>query len=414
MTRASTPTWLSLDRWAEILGVNPIHFSQMFTALGPQGNCGIPWYQHAWQNTDFTSREDVAVAIRDAEMKIASELGYFLLPDWVIDERKQTVRPARPELFSKSSVNVRGMAKSVETDWGYVVSGGQRASSLITAATAVTVSDVDGDGYTETATASVTTTVTDPNEIRAFLPGQAGDFDFEIRPIEVSISGGVATLTFKRWQLVDPDLVLRLNADDTDERLDADTATPYVTTIDVYRIFNDPQSQLNLLWERPPQGCNNCSGSGCVVCAFDTQTGCMFVRDERLGMVAYRPATWDSTDEEFDRAEFTIKRDPEQLRIWYYCGWQSTDPRVLRPRTQLDPYWEKAIVYMSVALLDRDLCSCNNVERFVEYWREDLSRVGAEVSYQVSPEDLSNPFGPTRGAIYAWRQVHRDGRAIRK
>ncbi|NIM48327.1 MAG: hypothetical protein GTO22_03560, partial [Gemmatimonadales bacterium] len=97
MARATTPTWIPLDRWAELLGISPIHFNGMYIDLGPSGDCGDTWYQNAWQQTDFVSREDVAVAIREAEMKIASELGYFMLPDWVIDERKKTVRPVRPE-----------------------------------------------------------------------------------------------------------------------------------------------------------------------------------------------------------------------------------------------------------------------------------------------------------------------------
>ncbi len=349
-------------------------------------------------------------------MKIASELGYFMLPDWVIDERKKTVRPVRPELFSVTSVNVRGLSKSVESDWGYVISGGQRTVTLIEASVATTATDADGDGYAETVTATVNTTVTDLNEIRAFYPGRSGSFDYEIRPIQVSVSGGVATITFSRWQLVEPDQLERLDASDPAQRLDAAVAGNYETTIDVYRIWNDPQSQCNLLWERDPTrvGCGACTGTGCAICAFDTQVGCLHVRDERLGHLAYRPATWDSDEEQFESASFTICRDPEQLRIWYYSGWQSVDPRVSRPRIEMDPYWERAVVYYSAALLDRDICSCKNAERFVDYWREDLSRVGAEVSYQVSPDDLANPLGPTRGGIYAWRQIHRDGRAIRK
>src|SRR3989304_5653327 len=273
MARATTPTWLSLDRFFQILGVNPLHANQLFSSVVPASNCNDAWTQFAYQNPNYTSREDLAQAIRDAEMKIASELGYFLLPDWVADERRETVRPARPELFSRASVNVRGLAKSVERDWGYVISGGQRAETLIDDAVAVTVSDVDGDGYDERAVATVATAVTSPCEIRAFLPGQAGSFAYEIRPITLPIAGGGAVGSHE---------------------------TPIV----VARFWKDPQSQANLLWEHEPSGCSNCNGSGCVECSFSTQTGCLAVRNERLGEVTYRPATWDSVDEQFDTAEF--------------------------------------------------------------------------------------------------------------
>lgn len=415
MSRASTRTKLPLDRWAEILGISPIHFNQMFSDnFGPTSDCGDPFYQYAYQNPLFTSREDVARAIREAEDKIEDELGYYILPDWTEDERKVTTRPAKPELFSTGSVNIRGMHKSIETAHGYLVSGGIRAQSEIELAVTATESDADGDGYDETITASVVTTVTDTNEVRAYLPGRSGEDDYEIRPIEVSIAAGTATLTMKRWQLVDPDLQEHLSAEVPANRIDAEQAASYVTTIDVYRIFNDPQTQVNLLWERPPIGCNNCNGSGCVACGFDTQTGCLFVRDERLGFFAYRPATWDSDDEQFDTASPTVKRDPEQLRVWYYSGWQSTSSRVSRPLVDMDPRFEQAVAHLSVTLLDRDVCSCNNVEGFVDYWNEDLARLGSDVSHQITPKDLGNPFGTARGAIDAWKTINRNGRRIRR
>ncbi len=132
MGRATTRTKLPLDRWAELLGISPIHFNQMFSDnFGPAGDCGDPFYQYAWQNSIFTSREDVARAIREAEDKIEDVLGYFLTPDWTEDERKQTTRPAKPELFSTGSVNIRGMHKSIEVAHGYLVSGGIRAQSKL-------------------------------------------------------------------------------------------------------------------------------------------------------------------------------------------------------------------------------------------------------------------------------------------
>jgi hypothetical protein len=80
----------------------------------------------------------------------------------------------------------------------------------------------------------------------------------------------------------------------------------------------------------------------------------------------------------------------------------------------MDPQFEMAVVRLSITLLDRNVCSCNNVERFVEHWQEDLSRLGRDVSHQVSPKDLSNPFGPTRGAIAAWKAINLNGRRIRR
>jgi len=414
MARGTTPTLLPLDRWADIMGINPLSFNQLTSGLISVSDCGEVWFQRMWQNPDQASREDVADAIREAEEKISSEIGYFLLPDWVVDERIQTIRPARPEVFAGTVGNLRGMPKSLQPKWNFIISGGQKTKTLITAGVAVdgaALSDLDGDGYFETVTITVTVTAGDePCEVRVFYPAAgvvpaAALDDWEVKPIRVTIVGTTATIVFKRWQIVDAELQARLNAEALDSTVDAN----YLTTVDVYRVFNDPQSMANLLWERagPNNSCSTCSGSGCTACAFDTQTGCFAVRDERLGIVAYQPATWDSDDEEFNVANFLNCRDPDQLRLWYYAGWQSDNPATECPRVQMDPFFEKVVAYYAAAILDRDVCSCNNSERFIDHWREDLARVGSEVSFQISPEDLDNPLGTQRGAIYAWKQLKR-------
>ena len=107
MGRASIPTLLPIDRWATLLGISPIIWNQMFSEnFGATANCGDTWYQHTYQNPEFTSREDIARAINEAEGMIASALGYFPMPNWTVEERKQTVRPEKPELISRGSVNV--------------------------------------------------------------------------------------------------------------------------------------------------------------------------------------------------------------------------------------------------------------------------------------------------------------------
>lgn len=109
MARASTLTWLSLDRWAEIVGLNPLHFNGITTLLTPDSACNSGedvWKQYPYQDAGKISREDLAEAIRDAENQIANYVGYNLLPDWVIDERHTTTRPAVRELFS-GGLNVR-------------------------------------------------------------------------------------------------------------------------------------------------------------------------------------------------------------------------------------------------------------------------------------------------------------------
>lgn len=404
-----TFTWLPLETWRKALGICPFSFNQLVSASGltPAGDCGEVWFQHTYQRTDRTSREDVAKAIRDAELAIREQVGYNLIPDWIEDERKPTEKSARPEVYNQGSLNVRGQMKSIDTRWGHVISGGIRAQEIIERAAAVVISDIDGDGYSETCTVTAATTVTDANEIRVYYPGQNGDWRFEVKPITVTISGGFATITFSRWQIVQYPDQERLDAADAANVIDADIAATYYTTVDVYREYNDPQTQASFLWENDPSSCS----SG-VAASFTTQSGALFVRDERLGIVGYVPGDWDAATQSFNPTYWTSCREPDQVRLYYYSGWRNKDPRHTRRSVDLDPYWEKAIIYYSICLLDRFTCDCTNVERFVRYWREDLGRQGSEVAHQVSERDLDNPFGTGRGAIYAWRRILQGDRRI--
>lgn len=403
MARATTPTWLPLDRWAEIIGLDPLHFNGVITALRPDRACNSGediWMQWAYQDASKISREDLAEAIRDAEQQIANYIGYSLLPDWVIDERRETVRPALRELYS-GGLNVRWMGKSVNANRGYVIAGGQKARTVISAGAAIVRSDADGDGYNELCTVTVASSV-DVEEVRVYFPGESGADEWEIRPVKVAASGGNLTITFKIWQVPLPDLWDALNA----TGIDGDVGASFVTTVDVYRVYNDPQSQLQLLWEGG--GCGSCSA-----CTFGAQAGCLHVRNPRLGTVVYEPAEWDAAAGSFNAAEFAVCREPERLRLWYYGGWrwETSDPRK-RATVDMDPFWEKAVAYYAAALLMREVCSCNNTEKFLDWWREDLARVGAEVSYQNDEAVLSNPFGTRRGGVYAWERCNQEGRKV--
>jgi len=419
VARAETPTWLPLDRFAEIIGVNPLHFNQLTSQFLPVGShCGDVWFQKSWTLPDQAGREDVAEAINLAEQRLASEMKYYLLPDWIEDERIRTTRPARPELFARASMNIRGQLKSVDTRWDYVISGGQRQKLPIEVDVGITkaggeILDLDGDSYFETVRFTVNVAnvfLTSECEIRVYYPDTdplvylpAMD-EWEIKPIKVTLVGNIATIEFKRWQTVLPTPQAIISPVSINGDLDAS----YLETVDVYRVFNDPQNMAELLWEvdQEPTGCSLCAGAGCPSCAFNSQDGCFHVRDERRGIVAYTPAIWDEANNRFNRTAYAVCRDPDQLRIWYYAGYESSHPGVQCPRIQLDPFLEKIIAHYAAAIIDRNLCSCNNVERFIDHWREDLARTGREVAYQVSPSDLDNPFGTTRGAVEAWRKIN--------
>lgn len=406
MARAKTVTWLSLDRWAEIMGINPLFFNSLNSDLFKDIQCGQVWFQYDYQNADRVSRESVARAIQRAEQQIADYVGYPLLPIWVTQEERTYPKPGMPGLLGTTGRNTQWQGKSVRARWGHIISGGVEAKEGI-ATVAVVRTDADGDGYKETCTVTVGTSVTDPNQIRVFYEGKNGDPGWEIRPIKVSIAALVATITFHSAQIVEWEQLEALDA----SAIDADVDANYETNVDVYHVYNDPQTQGRLIWEPLPiLSGNSCCGT-CVACLNNAQSMCINVRDERLGYFLPSPASWDAANQQFTYQNFSACREPDRVEFYYRVG--NRDKSLTRSLVEMEPFWEYAVAYYAAGLLDRDVCGCSNVESFVRQWRDDVAfQSDAEGSFQTTPAMLANPLGTSRGAVYAWKSANQNGRRI--
>jgi hypothetical protein len=401
----STPTKLSLSRWAELMGINPLHFNQV-NLPGVNIGCSDIWLQYQWQSADHIAREELAFAIAEAESKIENVLGYRLAPSWEVEEWHKTTPAFDRTLFNVHMGDIRGQRQTVKANWGYFISGGIQSKEVIEADSAITYSDVDSDDYFETAQISVITTVQDKNEICLFHPGKDGQDDFEIKPIEVvSLTGGTAVIRVRRELLVKDEFlhlfeIVPIDGYDDDFFLD---------TVDVYRRYNDPQTQVSFLWEPFAGGtCTSCSGSGCDVCAYSAQAGCLILRgDPRNSQVGYWPGEWDGTNFNFDTVPWAVGRQPDLVRLFYYSGWRNKTQRYVN---RMDSQWERVVAYMACAYLDRPTCAC--IQAAVDYWRTDLllatgDEDGKAIFSQPSGV-LDNPFGSRRGEVNAWRKVRRE------
>lgn len=427
--RASVKTWLPLDTWAAIIGTNPLHASQVTTSAMQNTVCSSIWKQFAWQHNDMVSREDIAQAIADAEAMIAEQMGYSLLPDWQVAENQPLVRPH--DQLNRYSGYGGGLGfgngygygyggafgglsvPTVQLDQAHFISGGIEAKTLIEAGTAVVYTDANGDGYPETATVTVAlpAAVTDPAEVALYYPGESGADDWEIHPFRsITITAGVATIVLWRHQLPLPELMDALEP----EAIDGDVDANFLAEVDCYRHWNDPQQQVQLIWHGGGGWCG-CADGGCAACTVGAQWGCLSATDPRQSIVRYQPATWDADAEAFAAASWIGGWGaPHRIRAWYYAGYQAKGLRY--PTLQMDGALARAVTYLSLTLLDRTICACNNVESLVKHWRDDMalndsSSVGS-TSYQVAQRVLENPFGSTRGALFAWNLVSRDGRTL--
>lgn len=416
MARADTVTLLPIDSFAKILGVHPLHFNGVEVQdLAPVTTCGQPLSQFAWQTANSISREDVATAVADAEDRIAQYTRFLLAPKFIVDERREWPHahaPERTNMFvwpggSQSMTATpwwrRGPGVSIKTDWGHIISGGIEGKTLLQASAPVVYTDTDSDTYKETATIAVTTDIVDPNEIRAYYPGESAAAEWEIRPIKVAFGAGVATITIRREQLVNAGLFEGFDGHSIDGLDDA----KFLATVDVYRVFHDVSQQVQLLWESEPLLCA-CFQPTCQSCFINTQAGCMTVRDYRTGLVSPQAADWNGAT--FDTAVFSVNRMPDKVRMWYRAGYRDQSAR--RPFLDMKPAWARAVVYFATALLNRPMCACQSLSAQMEYWQDDLAKIQINQSttenYNIDRKSLDNPFGTTRGALYAWRVFRRE------
>lgn len=411
-----TPTKLSLDRFARIVGINSLHFwgvdIPQLSRTGGQGPaCSQAIFQYDWQDADRTGREDIARAIAEAENDIETVLGYRLLPTWEVDEWRPTVRPYRPEMVNLSNTDVRGMGQLVEANWGYMLSGGIRSVSLIDADAAVVYSNtVPPAAYANLATVQVTLAAEIPDgEVAVFYPGHDGEERWRIRPVTVTHAGLVYTITFQRAMAIIEDKMETYDLASLEAVNGTDDAQ-FLDTVDVYRVSNDPQQQVTFLWEGGG-GCG-CASAGCSICAYSVATGCFLLRgDPRHSLIVPHFANWNADDLAFEYTTPNLRRQPDLVRLWYLAGWR--DKASVSPLSEMDDYWARIVAYLAASKLDRPICACST--NYMKRWAQDLAFSGGAdelASYSLSARNLDNPLGTTRGALNAWRAVMRPGAVL--
>lgn len=389
-------TLLPLDRWAQIIGLDPRHFRQVTSTCKPSTSCSQVWKEHAWQESDAVSRDDVTLAIHQAEDEFADLLNYKVLPDWISGERHQTPKPADRSLYNKMAMDLQGFNLNLPLRWGHFIEGGVKTLTLIDDDVTVTYSDEDGDGCHETATITFLTTVTDEQQLAVFYPDR-NTSNWEIRPFRTAtIVAGTATMTFWKWQFVIEDLIEAVEPGPVPD----DDGANFLRTVDVYRRWSDPTNTCYLIWDPQAGSCST------ECCDQETQNACLVVRDYEKSWVGYQPAEYSLITESWTAEDLAVGRNPDQIHVCYFAGYR--DQRKPYPVLQMDNEFERAIAYYSLTLLNRAMCSCNSIESLHKHWTTDLAmRTPGGTNYDTNAKILDNPLGTTRAAVNAWNLINR-------
>jgi hypothetical protein len=358
---------LPLDTFRRILAFHPWHFfglaDQVYVPV--TSDCNDVLVEDAWQSAALAGRQQIREAIQTAESRLAEYLGYRIgvgagTEDVQVHGIVYTGSVGYPWLTSPQI----GLSE------GYVQSLGAETLTLV-GTTAVVMSDRDGDGLDETFTVTIATTETDPAKLRVYLTASDsydGDMT-QIEPIRISISGGVATIRGALWLIVKPALYQGVRS----QSLDPTDPATFVSTLDVYQVGVDATAALTFTQS---QACS------CGDTPASPVTGTGTIVDSANGIIALDTCSLPCGH--YDR-----------VTVRHLAG------------VPLNSSWETIVARLAAAELAAPLCACEDASAELYRWQKDLALTGKgdEIFGAISQDDLSNPLGTRRGAVYAYRQI---------
>lgn len=347
-----------LNLWPEITNEDIWRFNQILGTGVPSTSCSV------YVTGD---REQVARALSQAYLKFSAYLSYFPSPRWF----EETISLKRSVPWTRQELRTR---------YGYIEAFGQRGSTLIQANVPVVYSDQDGDGVNDTATISVVTAI-DEDEVQLFFRTAdgaltAGDTRYQIDNLLVSAAAGTVTLKGHRALFVSPALIWDIpyiGANRvTRNAADPTSAAGFVTTVDVYRVYNDTTTPLQVISD-PIFTQSNALNTSL------TNTGTARIIDSQIGL--FMPRVDDCCCE----VEYA-----ESVRVYYKSGYPLQFGR-------MDDQLLEGIVRLANTLMPRKLCTFCDQTR--EVWEED--RENGEAVKELA----NNPFGIKKGQMFAWQVV---------
>lgn len=392
MARSETYTLLPLDQWAEMLGINPWIFNQFdpLPIFGRGTPCQDVWYQYSWQGK-FLSRDEIARAVQNAEESIIDMVRFYPAPKYTAGET--IVTPPPRDRGPKSPFKLDGTWKTLTTSKLMVSGVGKQTWSEL--ATVNVVRDANNLQTAFTVTFDNSANNYNPDELHVCFTAADRDnaeidLTWEIRPLKAQVSGTDVIFSGPQYLLAKPSAVNTLAA----AKLDPTDANSYITQVTVYRIYldtthtaSDPNQGL-ASWNRSyglwpwPDSCY-------ADCSVVTAPVCYQNYDGDAGIVSAQ----------IDYADWPhcLGFGPDKFHINYVSGMP------LKNR-QMDSFWAEAVVKLSVARLPAEQCGCDRHNAILRYWRIVPSE-GNNNARPLSLEEINAPFGPERGARFAWERI---------
>ena len=417
---------LPVESWREIIAYHPFHFWGLSDSqyVPVTSACNTLVREYAWQDAQQLGRSEIRRAIAVAEARIAEHLNYHVGRRFV-QETLQYPWPGVSGHQHANSADGRNRWLSIRASEGYIRNVGTERYTAVSLDAVVAYSDEDADGLQETATVTVATSVTNPDELGVYfktadrLDNENVSERWRIAPAKVSISGGVATITFRKWLAVKPIRYEGFLAGN----LSATSSVNFVTAVDVYRRWCDPDgitvddAQAVLIWETAPY-------PSWAICCADSNSPSYStnerdpaavaygiaragIRDARHGEIAVGAAVYNSSTGEWIGADWGICRQPDRVILRYEAGARLDAVESTGFQSRPEGRWDETIARLAAAEMTRRICACDVANQELYRWQFDLARsAGAnDEQYRIADSDLNNPLGTKAGQVYAWRRI---------
>jgi len=344
MARSETAQpYFSLDQYRQRFNIPPWAFNGVENPAEARRGCDHYWTQ--WQ------RDDLALALNEAEGLLAERLGFYIGTRYLIDYD----RPWRDPL---------------QLRFGHVLGAGIRARTEVTPS----ASDFTTDPATITVPSASFTNGTDEVIV---IEDETG---LEIEYDEITTVGANYVISISQYKLIEWD-----DLEDQTETIDYNAAFPAATwlklaDLTVYRQYRDTDTQATITFG---PSCNCwCAGTACTG---EDYTGCVFVLNRDIGLVRINRATLSDGTWSCDQSAVCGCYDGDKATIYYEAG--ATDI----------PGWRQAIYRLAHARMGEQPCGCALQER---QWRLDRT-----VPSVLTAERINCPWGFEQGAWAAWSWV---------
>ena len=416
---------LPMEFFRQIIGWDPWRFwgwsdqNHLITATA----CTPVIQEYDWQGHDAPGRQDIAEAIVTAETRLFDYLRYEVAPRYKYDTLPWP-RLADRRMIRVGAYDADMRWLNVDLREGFLQGIGAELLTPIQLGAPIVFSDPDGDGLPELATIGpIATTVTDISQIALYVPAAyrlgldaSTSEQYRIQPSIATISGGFVTIRAYGYTFMLPSL----KEGYATTVVDPAVPTNFMTTVDVYQrslatgasAVAVDVSQGVVYWEtRPYHGwwcqCGSCgtsptfNGSVYDPGAVAQAAARVGIRNARTGNVIPAEAVYNTTDGTWAALNWSMCEDPDRVLIRYLAG------QPLGVDGFMDRKWRNIVTRFAAAELKRQIVGCEAANRALEYWQQDMSKIGNASTdlFNVSARVTDNPFGTRRGHVYAWSQV---------